>query len=77
MIANAGGADVAVIGGAAIYALFEPLATRIELTEINAPIPGDTAMPGFDPARWREVRRVAQEPLEGEPPYDFVTLERV
>ena len=76
-IADAGGADVAVIGGAEIYALFEPLATRIELTEINAPIPGDTTMPGFDPARWREVRRVAQAPLEGEPPYDFVTLERV
>ena len=76
-IADAGGADVAVIGGAEIYALFEPLATRIELTEINAPIPGDTTMPGFDPARWREVRRVAQAPLEGEPAYDFVTLERV
>jgi hypothetical protein len=34
-------------------------------------------MPGFDPARWREVRRESQEPAEGEPPYDFVTLERV
>jgi dihydrofolate reductase len=76
-IAEAGEADVAVIGGAEIYALFEPLATRIELTEIRAPIPGDTTMPGFDPARWREVRRDPQEPLAGEPPYDFVTLERV
>ena len=76
-IADAGGADVAVIGGAQIYALFEPLATRIELTEIAAPISGDITMPTFDPTRWREVRRVAQEPLEGEPPYDFVTLERV
>ena len=76
-IAEAGNKDVAIIGGTAIFALFEPLATRIELTEIHAPIPGDTTMPGFDPARWREVRRVAQEPLEGEPPYDFVTLERV
>lgn len=76
-IANAGKADVAVIGGAEIYALFEPLATRIELTEIQASIPGDTTMPAFDPARWREVRRLVQEPLDGEPPYDFVTLERV
>ena len=76
-IADAGGADVAVIGGAEIYALFEPLATRIELTEIDAPIPGDTTMHAFDPARWREVRREPQEPLDGEPPYDFVTLERV
>lgn len=76
-IADAGNAEVAVIGGAEIYALFEPLATRIELTEVQAPIPGDTTMPAFDPARWREVRRDPQEPLEGEPPYDFVTLERV
>ena len=75
-IAEAGNKDVAIIGGTAIFALFEPLATRIELTEIHAPIPGDTTMPAFDPARWREVRRDPQEPLDGEPPYDFVTLER-
>ena len=75
-IADAGHKDVAVIGGTAIFALFEPLASRIELTEINAPIPGDTTMPAFDLARWREVRRELQEPLDGEPPYDFVTLER-
>lgn len=76
-IADAGNAEVAVIGGAEIYALFEPLATRIELTEVRAAVPGDTTMPAFDPARWREVRREPQEPLEGEPPYDFVTLERI
>ena len=75
-IAAAGSDAIAVIGGAEIYALFEPLATRVELTEIKAPITGDTTMPAFDPARWREVRREPQEPLDGEPPYDFVTLER-
>jgi len=73
----AGEGDIAVIGGAEIYALFEPLAERIELTEVHAPIAGDTTMPGFDAARWREVRREPQEPLAGEPPYDFVTLERI
>jgi len=72
----AGEDEVAVIGGAEIYALFEPLAERIELTEIHAPIAGDTTMPAFDPARWREARREPQEPAEGEPPYDFVTLVR-
>lgn len=78
-IAGAGepGIEVAVIGGAEIFAMLEPYATRIELTEVQAPIPGDTTMPGFDPARWREVRREEQEPAEGEPPYAFVTLERV
>ena len=75
-LADAGEKEVAVIGGTAIFALFEPLASRIELTEIDAPIPGDTTMPAFDPARWREVRRDPQTPGEGEPPYDFVTLER-
>ena len=75
-IADAGNTQVAVIGGAEIYALFEPLAERIELTEIEAPIAGDTAMPAFDPALWHEVRREAQEPAEGEPPYAFVTLAR-
>lgn len=75
-IADAGDDAVAVIGGAEIYALFEPLAERIELTEIDAPIAGDTTMPAFDPAVWRETRREPQEPAAGEPPYAFVTLVR-
>jgi dihydrofolate reductase len=75
-IADAGNAEIAVIGGAEIYALFEPYAERIELTEIDAPIAGDTTMPPFDPAVWREVRREPQESGEGEPPYAFITLVR-
>ena len=75
-IADAGEAEVAVIGGAEIYALFEPLAERIELTEIADEAAGDTTMPAFDPARWREVRREPQAPAEGEPAYAFVTLVR-
>ena len=72
----AGDGEVAVIGGAEIYARFEPLAERIELTEIDAPLAGDTTMPAFDPAVWREARREPQEPAAGEPPYAFVTLAR-
>ena len=75
-IADAGDEAVAVIGGAEIYALFEPLAERIELTEIDAPIAGDTTMPAFDPAVWRETLREPQKPAAGEPPYAFVTLVR-
>ena len=41
----AGGEPVSVIGGAEIFALFLPLADRIELTEVLADIPGDTMMP--------------------------------
>ncbi len=43
--------EIAVIGGAAIYDLFWPLASRIELTQIHEDYPGDTFMkaPG---AQW-------------------------
>ena len=65
-----------VIGGGEIYALFLPHAQRIELTEIHAEFPGDTTLAAFDPGEWRELRREPQVAGEGEPAYDFVTLER-
>jgi dihydrofolate reductase len=39
---------VAVIGGA-IFRLFLPLATRVELTEVHADVAGDTVMPPLAP----------------------------
>jgi dihydrofolate reductase len=68
---------LSVIGGADIFALFLPLADRIELTEVLEDVPGDTLMP--DPrsiAAWRivdesEIFRSA----EGLP-FRFVTLDR-
>lgn len=70
------GADVAVIGGAEIFALFLDRADRIELTEVHLDAEGDVRMPGFDPAAWRETAR-EPHPAEGErPAYSFVTLER-
>jgi len=71
----AAGEPVSVIGGAEIFAMFLPLADRIELTEVLAEVEGDTFMP--DPRAsggWREVAREEQadEPL----PFRFVTLER-
>ncbi|OSZ67004.1 diacylglycerol kinase [Sphingomonas sp. IBVSS1] len=68
--------DLMIIGGAEIYALALPIATRIELTEVDAEPVGDTILPPFDASRWREVARVAH-PAEGERPgFAFVTLER-
>ncbi|OYQ30150.1 diacylglycerol kinase [Sandarakinorhabdus cyanobacteriorum] len=68
--------DLMIIGGAEIYALALPIATRIELTEVDAEPVGDTILPPFDASRWREVARVAH-PAEGERPgFVFVTLER-
>ena len=68
------GDDAAVIGGAAIYALFLPHADRIDLTEVHAMPEGDTVVPAF--ADWREIAR-EDHPAEGDRPgYSFVTLVR-
>ena len=68
-LALAGPGEVAVIGGAEVYRLFEPLAERIELTQLDAEHEGDTAIdpPGPD---WTEV---AREPHVG---FAFVTYAR-
>ncbi|HVF93088.1 MAG TPA: dihydrofolate reductase [Sphingomonas sp.] len=66
--------DIAVIGGAEIFALFLARADRIELTEVHADPVGDAVVPAFD--GWREVMR-EDHAAEGERPgYSFVTLER-
>ncbi|MGM0591709.1 MAG: dihydrofolate reductase [Halobacteriota archaeon] len=52
------GNDVAfVVGGAAVYEQFLPLADRLVLTEIGAPYEGDTCFPEWDRDRWVEVAR--------------------
>ena len=67
---------IMVIGGAQIYAEALPSATRIELTEVDADPVGDTLLPAFDPARWREVARETH-PADGDRPgFAFVTLVR-
>ena len=68
--------SIMIIGGAQIYAEALPSAARIELTEIDAAPDGDTLLPAFDPARWREVAREVH-PAEGAVPgFAFVTLVR-
>jgi dihydrofolate reductase len=90
---TAGGADVArhvdaalalaeeprisVIGGAEIIRLFLPIADRIELTEVHADVEGDTVLPPFDAALWREVARATHGAQDGRPAYSFVTLMRI
>ena len=67
--------DVAIIGGAEIFALFLPMADCIELTEIHGDYAGDTRMPEFGP-KWTELAREDFPALDGRPAYSFVTLER-
>lgn len=72
----AGGERVSVIGGAEIFRLFEPSADAIELTELHFEPEGDTFLPPFDPARWRETARDDHPAEEGRPAYSFVRLVR-
>ena len=67
--------EVAIIGGAAIYDVFLPLADRVEITEIHADYEGDTLMPRLG-SEW-EVAARKDHPADGDvPAYSFVTLER-
>ena len=67
---------VMVIGGAEIYALFLPLADRIELTEVALEPKGDAAIPAPG-AEWREIAREDHPAGDaGRPAYSFVTLVR-
>ena len=66
--------EVSVIGGAEVFALFEPLADRVELTEVHGAFEGDTVVPPFE--GWREVRREEHAENGDAPAYSFVTLER-
>ena len=73
-IALAAAPEIAVIGGAQIFALFQPRADRVELTEVHAAPDGDVIVPAF--TGWREVAR-EDHAAEGErPAYSFVTLVR-
>jgi dihydrofolate reductase len=68
------GDEVAVIGGAEVFALFLDRADRIELTEVHIKAEGDATVPAF--GGWREVAREAHASEAGRPAYSFVTLER-
>jgi dihydrofolate reductase len=68
---------VMVIGGAEIYALFLPLADRIELTEVALSPTGDAHIAYPDAAEWTEVARENHAADDkGRPAFAFVTLVR-
>lgn len=68
------GEDAFVIGGADIFALFEPLADRVELTEVHIDAIGDVSVPAF--SGWREIARETHPAENERPAYSFVTLGR-
>lgn len=74
-LALAGPGDISVVGGAEIYALFMPHATRIELTEVHEDTLGDVTMP-YPDAAWVETAREERSADGRWPAHSFVTLER-
>ena len=69
--------EVCVIGGAAIFALAFPKASRLYLTEVDAEVDGDVFFPAFDESQWIEVSREAHPAGEGDDhPFVFRVLER-
>jgi dihydrofolate reductase len=72
-----GAAEIMVIGGAGIYRLFLPRASRLYLTELHAAVSGDTIFPAVEPGDWAEISRERHDAGPGETgDYSFVVLER-
>ena len=69
--------EIAVIGGAEIYAQWMDRADRLEITEVHARPEGDTCFAAIDPAAWEEVARV-RNPAgpDDSSDYSYVTYRR-
>ena len=50
--------EIAIIGGAEIYAQWMEIADRLEITEVHARPGGDTIFAAIDATAWEEVARV-------------------
>ncbi len=62
--------EIAVIGGAEIYAQWMDVADRLEVTEVHARPEGDTVLAPIDPLDWEEVARV-RNPADSDDSADF------
>lgn len=69
--------EIAVIGGAEIYAQWMALADRLEITEVHARPEGDTYFAAIDAAVWEEVARVRNSAGPNDSSdFSFVTYRR-
>ncbi|HYA21296.1 MAG TPA: dihydrofolate reductase [Burkholderiales bacterium] len=62
--------EIFIIGGANLFELALPVADRLYLTTVQAEIEGDTVMPDFDLARWKQISTQVFKADEKNP-YDF------
>jgi dihydrofolate reductase len=69
--------EIAVIGGAGVYAQWMAVADRLEITEVHARPEGDTHFAAIDVTAWEEVARV-RNPAGPDDSVDFsyVTFRR-
>jgi dihydrofolate reductase len=69
--------EIAVIGGAEIYAASMPVADRLEVTEVHAKVDGDTFFPAIDPSIWHETARSRNRATDTDTAdYSYVTYRR-
>ncbi|GAB1715568.1 MAG: dihydrofolate reductase [Nitrobacter sp.] len=69
--------EIAVIGGAEIYAESMRMADRLEVTEVHAEVDGDVGFPAIDPSVWSETDRSRNRATAGDTSdYSYVTYRR-
>ena len=69
--------EIAVIGGAEIYAQWMEGADRLEVTEVHCRPEGDTVLAPIDPLDWEEVARVRHSATaDDSADFSYVTYRR-
>jgi len=69
--------EIAVIGGAEIYAQWIDAADRLEVTEVHAKPEGDTYLIPIDPQDWEEVARTRNSAtFDDSADFSYVTYRR-
>jgi len=69
--------EIAVIGGAEIYAQWMDVADRLEITEVHAKPEGDTRLAAIDLTEWQEVARAFQGRTDDDTAdFSYVTYRR-
>lgn len=69
--------EIAVIGGAEIYAQWIGIADRLEITEVHARPEGDTRFAAIDGEEWQEIARVRNSAgPDDSVDYSYVTYRR-
>lgn len=71
-----GSGELMVIGGAQIYALALPRASRISLTRVHLAPPGDARLPVIDWREWDEVSRQEHDADGATPAFTFLEYTR-